>query len=80
MYTYVCIYTHTYTLTYVVCVYVSWIQNVAKLRRNGGIGNVLELGDLHFHGMIAAIWNAITVLDQFFRIATETKIATETAF
>jgi len=37
----------------------------------------LELGDPRFH---AAIWNAIAVLERFCRTATETEIATETAF
>ena len=60
--------------------YQPWLQNVAEPRRNGRIGNVLELGDPRFHAAIAAIWNAIAVLEQFCRSATETEIATETAF
>lgn len=54
-----------------------WIQNVAESRRNGRVGKVLELDDRCFH---AAILNAIAVLEQFYRIATETEIATKTAF
>jgi len=50
----------------------SWIQNVAKPRRNGRVGKVLELGEPRFHAAIAAIWNAISVLERFCRIATET--------
>jgi len=59
-----------------------WIQNVAEPRRNGRVGKVLELDDVRFHVAIAAIWNAIAVLERFFRTATETEteIATETAF
>ena len=53
---------------------------MAEPRRNGRVGKVLELGDSHFHAAIAAIWNAIAVLEQFFHTATETEIATETAF
>ena len=57
-----------------------WIQNVAEPRQNGRVGKVLELGDPRFHAAIAAIWNAIAVLERFCRSATETEIATETAF
>ena len=58
----------------------AWIQNVAEPRRNGRVGKVLELGDPRFHAAIAAIWNAIAVLEWFCRNVTETEIATETAF
>jgi len=53
---------------------------VAEPRRNGHVGKVLKLGDPHFHAAMAAIWNAIAVLERFCRTATETEIATETAF
>jgi len=53
---------------------------VAEPRRNGRIGKVLELADPRFHAAIAAVWNAIAVLERFCRFATETEIATETAF
>jgi len=58
----------------------SWIQNVAEPRWNGRVGTVLELGEPRFRAAIALIWNAIAVLKRFSRTATETKIATETAF
>ena len=45
----------------------SWIQNVAEPRRIGRIGKVLELGDPCFHAAIAAIWNAIAVLERLCR-------------
>ena len=57
-----------------------WIQNVAEPRRNDHIEKVLKLRDPHFHAVIAAIWNAISVLEQFWRTATETEIATKTTF
>jgi len=57
-----------------------WIQNVTKPRRNSRIGKVLDSGEPRFHATIAAIWNAIAVLERFCRAATETEIATETAF
>ena len=57
-----------------------WIQNVAEPRRNVRVGKVLELGDPRFHVAIAAIWNAIAILEQLCRTATETEITTETAF
>jgi len=53
---------------------------VAQPQRNGRIGKVLELGKPHLHAAMAAIWNALAVLERFFRIAIENEIATETAF
>ena len=58
----------------------SWIQNMAEPRRNGRVGKVLELSDPCFHAAIAVIWNAITVVERFCRIATETEIAIEITF
>jgi len=58
----------------------AWIQNMAEPRRIGRVGKVLELGDSRFHAAIAAIWHAIAVLERFCHTATETEIATETAF
>ena len=50
------------------------------LRLNSRIGKVLELAEPHFHAATTAIWNVITVLEQYYRTATETEIATETVF
>ena len=47
---------------------------------NGRIVEVLELGKLCFHLAIAAICNAITVLERFCHTATEILITTKIAF
>jgi len=62
------------------CGYLIWIQNAAELQRNGCIGKVFELGEPRFHAVIAAIWNAIAVLERFGLIMAETEIATEIVF